>query len=138
MVFVDSDLLIQSLRKSDSQTSIKAKTVMEEIFQTYPTVKITIFNYAELYKGTYLSSNVAKSQRIVKKFLENFEIVPFTLENSLEFARISAELELKGEKIGDMDILIASVIVGSGEELYTKNIDHFKRIPNLLIKNWEE
>jgi predicted nucleic acid-binding protein len=37
-----------------------------------------------------------------------------------------------------MDILIASVIVGSGEELYTKNIDHFKRIPNLLIKNWEE
>ncbi|HUY00119.1 MAG TPA: type II toxin-antitoxin system VapC family toxin [Candidatus Deferrimicrobium sp.] len=137
MVFVDSDLIIQSLRKSDSTFSVKAKQILKELSQNQPTIKITIFNYAELIKGTYWAPNVAKSQRIIKGYLKNFEIVDFTLENAIEFARISAELEIKGQRIGDMDILIASIVIGSEDILYTKNIEHFKRISNLAIKNWE-
>ena len=138
MVFVDSDLIIQSLRKSGSPSSIKAKQTLKELFQTQDSIKITIFNYAELFKGTFWASNVAKSQRIIEDFLENFEIIGFTLENALEFARISAELDIKGEKIGDMDILIASIVIGNRAILYTRNIEHFRRITNLAIENWDQ
>jgi tRNA(fMet)-specific endonuclease VapC len=138
MVFVDSDLIIQSLRKGQSSSTLKAKQVLKDLSQHHQIIKTTIFNYAELIKGTYWAPNVAKSQRIIKDFLKNFEIVDFTLENALEFARISAELDIKGLRIGDMDILIASIVIGNDDVLYTKNVDHFERIPNLILKNWEQ
>ncbi len=137
MVFVDSDLVISTLRKDNSPVNHKAREVLKTLFQTYP-VKLTIFNYAELFEGTYWSPNVAKSQRILEAYLDKFEIVHFSKDNALEFARISAELELKGQSIGDLDILIASIVIGQKEVLYTRNVKHFDRIPGLSLKNWAE
>lgn len=137
MVFVDSDLIIGALRKNSNDKNIQARLVLKELFAK-PPVKITIFNHGELFEGTYLTSNVAKSQRIMAIFLKKFEIVPFLLENSLIFARISAELQKKGKFIGDLDILIASIVIGNNDVLYTHNIDHFKRVPDLKIIDWME
>jgi len=136
MVFVDTDLLISALRKNDTEVNRKARKILKRLFQTGQ-VKITIFNYAELYEGTFWSPNVAKSQRILNEFLKKFEVVPFSLTNSMEFAQISAELEMKGEKIGDMDELIASIVIGQDETFLTRNIQHFERIKHLKLINWE-
>lgn len=137
MVFVDSDLLISCLRKKDTEVNIKARDILKWLFSSGE-VRLTIFNYAELYEGTYWSPNVAKSQRILEEFLKRFEIISFSLSNSVEFAQISAELEMKGEKIGDKDGLIASIVIGENDILYTRNIEHFYRIKHLKIINWEK
>jgi predicted nucleic acid-binding protein len=70
------------------------------------------------------------------QYLQKFELIHFNLKNSLEFARISAELEMNGNIIGDMDILIASIVIGNDDVLYTRNIKHFNKISSLKIINW--
>lgn len=137
MVFVDSDLIIASLRKKETPANRQAKDVLRYLFQEFP-VRVTIFNYAELLEGAYWAENVAESQRVMKEYLKKFDIVPFTIPNAQGFACIAAELEMKGEVIGDMDMLIASIIMGQEEEIFTRNSDHFSRIPDLKVTNWME
>jgi tRNA(fMet)-specific endonuclease VapC len=142
MVFVDSDLLIACLRPlvrknpKYNQILLRARQQMEELFATHSIVKTTIYNLAELYKGAYKSKNVANNLRIVEKFLERFEVITPTVESSKEFARVWADLEMKGESIGVMDILIASVVMSNEDLLVTRNIDHFGRIPLLEYVDW--
>ncbi len=63
--------------------------------------------------------------------------MPFSYENAKEFARMSAELQKAGKIIGDLDILIASIVIGEKDILFTRNISHFDQIPGLILKNWE-
>ena len=44
---------------------------------------------------------------------------------------------MKGEKIGDMDELIASIVIGQDETFLPRNIQHFERIKHLKLINWE-
>ncbi len=144
MVFVDTDIIVACMRPLNPQKPKaneilqKARHVMEQLFEQHPIVKITIFNYAELYKGVYLSQNVARNLRSTDQFLEKFEIEYPTQESAKEYARISAELESKGKIIGTMDLLIASLVLLADDALYTRNIDHFQRIPHLKLVNWVE
>jgi tRNA(fMet)-specific endonuclease VapC len=136
MAFIDSDLLISSLRKANTSIKKKARTFLTELRER-GVIKITAFNYGELWEGTFWAPDVAKSQRLLEEYLKEFEIVPFSLENAKDFARISSELQKSGNVIGDLDILIAAIVIGEKDVLYTRNINHFDRIPGLNLKNWE-
>ena len=108
------------------------------MFENNSEVKITIYNFAELYRGAYLSKKVAINLGIIDKFLGQFELIFPTLESVKEYSRISANLKLKGQHIGDLDELIASIVICSSDILYTRNINHFERIPLLELGNWEK
>ena len=45
-------------------------------------------------------------------------------------------LEKQGQKIGDMDMLIAATALDEDLILVTGNTDHFSRVPDLRIENW--
>ncbi len=47
-----------------------------------------------------------------------------------------SELERKGEPIGEMDALIASVALAHNERIVTKNVKHFGRVEGLEIESW--
>lgn len=51
-------------------------------------------------------------------------------------AEIYAALKVRGEPIGDADILIGASALVHGLVVTTNNEDHFKRIPGLQIDNW--
>jgi predicted nucleic acid-binding protein len=108
------------------------------MFKTQPTVKLTVFNHAELYRGAFLSSNVAKNLRIIEEFVKKLEIVPFSTDDSIIYAKIYAELKKSGEFIGDLDEMIASIVIREDETLYTRNVKHYEKIPSLKFVNWEE
>ena len=88
MVFIDTDLVINFLRKSNKSISKKAKMILPDIFASNNKVKMTVFNLAELYRGAYVSSNVAKNIRIVEDFTSRFEIIPFTAEDTIIYSKI--------------------------------------------------
>ena len=50
-----------------------------------------------------------------------------------EFGRMKAELEIKGERLDDFDLLIAATASVNGFILVTRNTKHFKRIKGLKI-----
>ena len=124
MVFVDSDIIISSLKPKRTNQNLQARKIISSLFTEFGTVKTTVFNYAELLRGAYLSTKVSANLQLIERFLSRFEIIYPNEESIQEFARISATLQLKGEKIGIMDELIASIVVVSGEILYTHNLNH--------------
>lgn len=137
MVFIDTDLAISFLSQKKTSSNEKAKRVMEELFQKNKTIKMTIFNYAELFRGVFLSKQVAKNLRIIEKFVQRFKIVMFLENEAIIYSKIYAELKQKGEIIGDFDELIASIVISQDDTLYTRNTTHYERIKLLKIKNWD-
>ncbi|MHA1522019.1 MAG: type II toxin-antitoxin system VapC family toxin [Promethearchaeota archaeon] len=136
MVFVDSDIIISSLKPKRTNQNLQARKIISSLFTEFGTVKTTVFNYAELLRGAYLSTKVSANLQLIERFLTRFEIVYPTEKTIQEFARISATLQLKGGKIGIMDELIASIVVVSGDILYTHNLRHFERVPMLSLLDW--
>ena len=52
------------------------------------------------------------------------------------FGEIKSRLELQGNIIDDMDILIAATALHNNLILITNNTSHFSRIEDLRIENW--
>ena len=134
MVILDTDVLIYYLRgKNDSYTKIKNLKKKEEALNT------TIFNVAELYKGCYSMKNVAKGLMKVKLLVDALdEIFLFDNDSAEEFAKLSSDLKNRGQTIGIMDELIASICIVHQESLYSVNVKHFEKIDALNINDWNK
>ncbi len=138
MVFIDTDLAVCFLSSKKSTLNERAKTIMDQLFKENSVIKLTIFNFAELYRGAFISSQVPHNLRIIEEFANRFSIVPFLKNDAIIYSKIYAELKQRGEIVGDFDELIASIVISNDDTLYTRNIDHFKRIKLLKFENWEE
>ena len=134
MAILDTDVLIYYLRgQNDSYTKMKNLKKNEEALNT------TIFNLAELYKGCYSMKNVAKGLMKVKLLVDALdEIYLFDNDSAEEFAKLSSDLKNRGQAIGIMDELIASICIVHQESLYSGNVKHFERIDDLNITDWNK
>jgi len=134
MVVLDTDVLIYYLRdKNDSYSKIKKLKKKEESLNT------TIFNVAELYKGCYSMKNVAKGLMKVKLLIDALDnIFLFENDSADEFAKLSSDLKNRGQPVGIMDELIASICIVHQESLYSGNVKHFERIDDLNIYDWNK
>jgi len=134
MVVLDTDVLIYYLRdKNDSYSKMKNLKKKEESLNT------TIFNVAELYKGCYSMKNVAKGLMKVKLLIDALDdIFLFENDSAEEFAKLSSDLKNRGQSIGIMDELIASICIMHQESLYSGNVKHFEKIDDLNIYDWNK
>ena len=132
MVVLDTDFLIAYLRGKDN-----AYEVIQHLRKQQKALRTTVFNAAELYKGSYSMNNVAKGLIKIKNLIEALkELLPFNEDSIQEFAKISADLKKRGKIIGTMDELIAGVCLAYNEVLYTHNIKHFENIEDLTVIDW--
>jgi tRNA(fMet)-specific endonuclease VapC len=61
-------------------------------------------------------------------------VVPFDERAAVEFERLR---EVKAaRKIGHADLIIASVALTNRATLVTRNLRHFRYVPNLMLENW--
>ena len=132
MPVLDTDILISFLRNKSP-----AVQYITELTKKKKTLKTTIFNVAELYTGVYLSSNIAREIRILEAFLKTLEVLGFENDSSIVYGQVSADLLKRGNPIGVMDELIASIVIHNNETLITANIKHFQEIPLLRYQNWK-
>ncbi len=132
MPILDSDIIIAYFRNIP-----KAVKVIEKLVEEQSIIKTTIFNVAELYKGAYLSSKIEENLKQIENFLHSISIIDFTISDAKIYAKISSKLRKKGESIGDFDELIASIAINNKETIYTRNIGHYERIPQISLQNWE-
>ena len=146
MPVLDTDLLITYLRKSPKKPSIETQKrkeqsikVIESLFNDIPEdgrLITTIFNVGELHVGVNQVTNKVEALMEINEFFDHCTILPFTLEDSFEFGKIKSHLYEIGKFCGDLDILIASIVINHDETLYTNNIDHFINIPEIKLKDW--
>ena len=57
------------------------------------------------------------------------------LDLTKEAAEIFGKAARQGGQIGDLDTLIASIVLAHGETLVTRD-RHFRRVPDLQVTGW--
>ena len=68
MIFIDSDMAIAFLSRKKNDRARNAQAQMKKLFQENTKIYLTIFNYAELLRGAYISSKVASNIRLIEEF----------------------------------------------------------------------
>ncbi len=131
MVCLETDFLVALIRK-DSSAIAKLRKLVEngEKLATTP------INAAELFKGAYRSKNMDENLRRVRGILSRLDLLEFNLAASDIYGQITSELERKGEPIGEMDALIASIALAHNERVVTRNVKHFSRVRGLEVESW--
>ncbi len=126
-LIVDTDILIDLLRKKDYAVSLVKK------FEEESELATSAINAFELYRGAYKSRNQEKNLASVKGLLNSLRMLN-TDEDSMEMAgRITASLERDGNMIDIRDLLIALIALVNGFGVLTNNVAHFKRIKYLRV-----
>lgn len=126
---IDTSILIEMLRKNEDvleflDNHLKDRFLTSSICET------------EIWEGVYREKpiNFDKRKKNVEALLDSLtDIIIFDSNQAQIAGKIRSSLALKGENIGDLDILIAASAIASEAILLTKNTKHFSRIKNLEI-----
>ena len=97
---------------------------------------LSVITYGELlYGATKSAQRVAALERL--RELVNLLPALSLPETAAEaYGTIRAELEAKGEMIGNNDLWIAAHAVAAGLTLVTNNEREFRRVRGLKVQNW--
>ncbi len=107
-------------------------------FQQLPSGEcgMSVVTYAELMFGVFKSQHVERNLTIVQGIAQEIPVAPLPSEAALEYGRLRAHLQKKGQLIGGNDLLIAAHALCLGLPLVTNNTREFKRVPGLKVENW--
>ena len=97
---------------------------------------ISSITVSELMYGVYKSQHMEKNLKAITAFLMPFDIIDYDYNASIEYGRIRAYLEKKGQIIGGMDMQIAAHALASDMTLVTNNTKEFERVQGLKLENW--
>lgn len=122
---LDTNALVDHIR---GKKEISIKLLEEE-------TAISIITLAELYYGAQKSNNPKKTLILIRKLIRDLGLQAQTLDEEIvaEFGKIKAELEVKGMRLEDFDLLIAATAKVGNFTLVTKNLKHFERITGLKL-----
>lgn len=98
---------------------------------------ISAVTLAELQRGVEKSANPPRNQLALAGLLTMFEVLPLDSNVAIEYGRLAALLEIKGQRIGDFDTLIAAHALSNHYTLVTHNTRHFAQVPGLHLVDWE-
>jgi tRNA(fMet)-specific endonuclease VapC len=104
-------------------------------------LRLSVMVMAELEFGAEkarLQLGTTRFTRRVESLRAQLEVEPLGPEFPGAYARVRAELESAGRKIGDRDTIIAAHALMLGATLVTRNHAEFSRVPRLAIENWEQ
>ena len=131
MKFLDTSFLIDIIREYPS-----AKVLLDKLDEEGPHLTNTIVAH-EFLVGAYGANNSKGELKARNDLLNRIIILNFDLAAANRSAIIESELRSKGELIGGADILIAGTMLSRGiKTIVTKNIRHFKKIPQLNVQSW--
>lgn len=109
-----------------------------------PEVGTTIISQIELLRGRFdyvlkaaSGTDLLRAQSLLlrtEQLLTQLLIVPLDAAAASRFDNLRVTKGLA--KVGRADLLIACIALTQGAVLVTRNIRHFRQIPNLRITNW--
>ena len=123
---VDTDRIVDYLKGDESAVGLLEVLAQEG-------AALSLITYGEVYEGIYFGRNREQHEDGFRGLLQIIDVLPLNQSILKEFARIRGDLRVKGQLIGDFDILIAATALHHDLTLVTHNLRHFTRVPNLNI-----
>ena len=90
----------------------------------------------ELAAGAFASRQPERRLLELDALLSSIPPVAFTPDDAMAAARVRADLQSAGNRIGALDVLIAGHALARGWTLVTGNVGHFERVYDLSIIDW--
>ena len=128
--YLDSNICIFYLRKPFGSLADKINSFSRK------RIKIPAIVKAELLVGAVKSAKPEQNIEEVEVFCKPYEIIPFDNSMLMTYAKMRASLELRGQKIGYNDTIIAATVLARKGILVTNNINEFGRIDGLNHEDW--
>ncbi len=128
MTALDTNFLIDILRARGT-----SKVTVDMI----DTPRTTMINVFELYFGAMRSAKKEENISNINYLLKSIDILAFDRTAAIKAADIHARLTNSGKPLDVQDVLIAAIVMANKEELVTRDIEHFRRIPGLKCRSWK-
>jgi tRNA(fMet)-specific endonuclease VapC len=97
---------------------------------------VSVITYGELMYGVSKSSRKQAAIATLHEMMQILPLAPLPGAAGQVYGEIRAELEAKGEPIGNNDLWIAAHALAAGLILVTNNEREFRRVKGLKIQNW--
>ncbi|MBI2398179.1 MAG: PIN domain-containing protein [Xanthomonadales bacterium] len=128
---LDSNIIIAALNSS-------SRPLLNRLAGMVPQrLHLSSIVLAELLTGVAKSGpGAAARHATLNELVGGLTLAPFDNRSAEVYARVRAKMELKGQVIGPLDLLIAAQALSSGLVLVTDNLREFRRVPDLVCENW--
>jgi tRNA(fMet)-specific endonuclease VapC len=129
MYLIDTDTLVYFLR---------GRSEVIENFQNHSQHPraMSVISYGELLHGALKSARPVENAAKVRHLGTLMPIVEVSPATAETYAALKADLEKRGNKIDDFDLLIAATALILSYTVVTNNERHFRAIPGLKVENW--
>jgi tRNA(fMet)-specific endonuclease VapC len=97
---------------------------------------LSVITYGELFYGAAKSTQRTTALDRLRELLRLLPALALPESAGEAYGSIRADLESKGEMIGNNDLWIAAHAVASGLVLVTNNEREFRRVRGLKVQNW--
>ena len=97
---------------------------------------LSVITFGELLFGAAKSKQSEAAFEGLAALSEALPVLPLPAGAAESYGAIRAELERKGQMIGNNDLWIAAHAKAEGLTLVTNNEREFRRIPGLKLQNW--
>lgn len=129
MILFDTTVLIDLEREARRRVPGAATAYLQTIPDEHPAIcAITVGEFAEGFVDRAFESFVQR--------LKPYSVIPIDERIAWRYARISRDGRATGQRIGDNDLWIAATALERGIPLLTRNVQHFSRIPGLIVENY--
>jgi tRNA(fMet)-specific endonuclease VapC len=96
---------------------------------------------ARLYLPFVVAGELAAGASLARRakweaFLAPFYVLPSSADVSWEYGRAFRYLQENGRLIGSNDLWIAATALAHGMPVLTRNVDHFRRVPDLEVEGY--
>lgn len=98
---------------------------------------ISAITHLELVYGLALRPQAVSLAKLVDAFLAIATTAPWDAAAARAHGQLRAALRRAGTPIGDFDEMIAGHAMALGCCLVTANEQHFRRVPDLTVENWQ-
>ncbi len=138
MILLDTDT-VSLLAGGHSKVTQRARTAVD-------TVATTVVTRFEILRGRFdflLKAADGTQLERAQHWLDQSEadlrklpVVTVDARSAAEFDKLRKQKKLK--KIGRRDLLIGCIALAHNATLVTRNLKHFRQIPNLHVENWAD
>ncbi len=130
MFILDTDMSSYIMKRIDPSLTERVKGYSPR------ELKVSSVTAFELEYGARRSDRYDSLIRVILAFLDNVEVLPFTMDAAREAGAIRANLAAEGRIVGSYDLLIAGHARSLGAILVTNNLEGFSRVEGLSVENW--
>ena len=127
---LDTNICIHIRRK-------RPATVLERFGSLEPgDACISTITFGELRHGAEKSAQRDRALDLLSELANALPVAPIGADVGAVYGSVRADLERRGEVIGNNDLWIAAHALSLGIVLVTSNDREFRRIPGLRVEDW--